>query len=492
MDVLLLFPHQLFDSNVALARGKQVLLVEDPLFFTQYAFHQQKLVLHRAAMKAHQALLEKRGASVHYLDVDAGSTMAKVMGYAGELGARCVHLIDPVDDWVERRVVRDAKKVNLSLVRHESPMFLTSPSEIGQFFAGRPRMFMADFYAHQRRRLDVLMDGERPVGGKWSFDAENRKKLPKGISIPPLWRPRENAYVRSARDFVARRFPDNPGTADEFDYPVTSADARRWLADFVEHRLPSFGAYEDAMSTRDSALFHSVLTPMLNIGLLTPREVLDAVLAADGVPLNSREGFVRQLIGWREFMRAAYLLKGRQQRTRNFWGHERALPSAFWTARTGIAPLDATISRVLKHAYAHHIERLMLLGNFMQLCGFRPDDVYRWFMELFIDAYDWVMVPNVYGMALYADGGMISTKPYVAGSNYVRKMSDFPRGDWCDTWDGLFWTFIADHREVFESNVRIGPIVRQIERLSPDKLRSHRENARRFLAAHENGGHMSM
>jgi deoxyribodipyrimidine photolyase-related protein len=243
----------------------------------------------------------------------------------------------------------------------------------------------------------------------------------------------------------------------------------------------NFGAYQDAISIVDSTLFHSVLTPMLNTGLLTPGEVLDEVLGAQGVPLNSLEGFVRQLIGWREFMRAAYVVKGRTQRTSNFWKHERPLPESFWSATTGIDPVDTVVRRVLQHAYAHHIERLMILGNFMQLCGFRPDDVYRWFMELFIDAYDWVMVPNVYGMGLYADGGMISTKPYVAGSNYVRKMSNFKPGAWCETWDGLFWSFIASHRDFFASNTRIGAIVGQLDRMSPERYRAHRLHAETFL-----------
>jgi deoxyribodipyrimidine photolyase-related protein len=280
---------------------------------------------------------------------------------------------------------------------------------------------------------------------------------------------------------VEQNFTDNPGSAAAFRYPVTYEDARRWLQDFVTTRLPSFGDYQDAISTHDSALFHSVLTPMLNVGLLTPREVLDAALGAENIPLNSLEGFVRQIIGWREFVRAAYILKGRRQRTRNFWKHERALPRAFWEASTGIDPIDAVIGRVLEHAYAHHIERLMILGNFMQLCGFRPDDVYRWFMELFIDAYDWVMVPNVYGMALYADGGLISTKPYIAGSNYVRKMSDFKQGPWCEVWDGLFWTFIARHRRFFAANQRIGPLVHQLERMPEEKYRQHLARAGQFL-----------
>lgn len=317
---------------------------------------------------------------------------------------------------------------------------------------------------------------------RWSFDRENRKRLPRGLRPPQRWQPPINEFVREAIDYVERNFANNPGIGTDFSYPVSYADATASLRDFINLRLTRFGDYEDAIAAEGSTLFHSVLTPMLNIGLLTPREVLDGVLGAEGVPLNSLEGFVRQLIGWREFMRAAYVLHGRRQRTQNFWQHERRLPMSFWNGTTGIEPVDTVIRRVLKHAYAHHIERLMVLGNFMQLCGFHPDDVYRWFMELFVDAYDWVMVPNVYGMALHADGGLITTKPYVSGSSYVRKMSNFPRGAWCDTWDGLFWSFIDRQRSYFERNPRIGPIVRQLERMPEAKLQRRRELAASFLS----------
>ncbi|MDY6948063.1 MAG: cryptochrome/photolyase family protein [Pseudomonadota bacterium] len=480
MDVLLIFPHQLFATNETLARSKRVLLVEDPLYFSQYAFHKQKLILHRASMRMHASFLRKAGIDVHYLDLEHAPTMTAVIEHARKSQSERVHLIDPVDDWLERRVVREVKKAGLRLVRHDTAMFLNSPLDLEEYFDGRG-MFMASFYTAQRKRLDILMDDGKPVGGKWSFDAQNRKKLPRGVEPAPLWRPAANEFVGEAVSYVAAKFPDNPGAATTFSYPVTYRDARRWLQDFVELRLPCFGDYQDAITTQDSVLFHSVLTPMLNIGLLTPREVLDAVLGADNIPLNSLEGFVRQIIGWREFVRAAYILKGRRQRTRNFWRHERPLPGAFWKASTGIDPIDAVIGRVLQHAYAHHIERLMILGNFMQLCGFRPDDVYRWFMELFIDAYDWVMVPNVYGMALYADGGLISTKPYVAGSNYVRKMSNFKPGPWCATWDGLFWAFIGRQRRFFEANPRIGPLVSHLDRMPRERYQQHLARADEFL-----------
>jgi deoxyribodipyrimidine photolyase-related protein len=246
-----------------------------------------------------------------------------------------------------------------------------------------------------------------------------------------------------------------------------------------------FGAYEDAMRQEGPFLFHSLLSPLLNTGLLEPAAVVERTLAfAEGgqVPLNSLEGFIRQIIGWREFMRAVYILRGEEERRRNFWGHRRPVPEACYAGTTGIDPFDCVVRRVHRHAYAHHIERLMVLGNFMNLCGIDPDAIYRWFMELFIDAYDWVMVPNVYGMSLYADGGMITTKPYISGSHYLLKMGDFAPGEWCDVWDALFWRFLDVHRSVFAANPRMRVLLATLDRMDGETIDRHRTVADGFLS----------
>jgi len=483
-DALVLFPHQLFRSNTALARGKTVFLVEDALYFRQYAFHKQKLVLHRATMRMHHRFLARAGARPVYIDSAAAATMQAAVAAILREHPGAVHYIDPVDDWLESRLLRELRQAGAKPFRHETPMFLSSPRLLAEQFAGKRRFFMARFYAAQRKDLDVLMAGGKPLGGRWSFDTENRKRLPAHVRPPAIHHPAPNADVKEARAYVERAFPDNPGAVADFAYPTTYRAADRWLENFLEQRFASFGDYEDAISTREPVLFHSMLSLLLNAGLLTPDAVIAAALdcARDReIPLNSLEGFVRQIIGWREYMRAAYVYKGRQQRTRNFWGHERALPQSFWRGETGIEPVDTVIRGVLKRAYAHHIERLMVLGNFMLLCGFRPDDVYRWFMELFIDAYDWVMVPNVYAMALHADGGTITTKPYITGSNYLRKMSDFPRGAWCEVWDGLFWRFIAQHGAFMAANPRLNVMARQLDAMDDARRRTHLARAEAFL-----------
>ena len=291
----------------------------------------------------------------------------------------------------------------------------------------------------------------------------------------------ETESIRQARQYVRRNFPDAVGTDAEFNYPTDHETAATWLAEFVHQRLASFGDYEDSISEKHEVLFHSVLTPMLNIGLLSPHQVLDAALAQAGqIPLNSLEGFVRQVIGWREFVRLVYLTLGRQQRSQNFWGFTQEIPRAFYEASTGIEPVDHVIRKVLRTGYCHHIERLMILGNFLLLCEVHPDAVYRWFMELFIDAYDWVMVPNVYGMSQYADGGLMTTKPYLSGSSYVRKMSDFKRGPWCDVWDALYWRFVDRHVNFFAGNPRLAVMASMRKRIG-HRMEEHHRVAGEFL-----------
>ena len=296
-----------------------------------------------------------------------------------------------------------------------------------------------------------------------------------------------NPVVAEARHQLDHEGLPLLGNSEPFAYPIDHPGADWWLQEFLDHRFREFGAYEDAISSQHRVMWHSVLTPMLNIGLLTPLQVLNRALerAEEGdVPLNSLEGFVRQIIGWREFMAAMYKRHGAEMRNSNFWGFEdRAIPEQFYLGTTGLPPIDDAIHHALDSGYCHHIERLMLLGNVMLLCGFHPDRVYRWFMEMFVDAYDWVMVPNVYGMSQFADGGLFTTKPYLSGSNYVRKMSDYGKGEWCDTWDGLFWTFIKKHEGFFRGQYRLAMMAKNLDRMDAVTLKNHQQNAQRFIGA---------
>ena len=458
--VRLVFPHQLFEAQLAVEPGTVFVLVEDDLMFRQYRFHSHKLVLHRASLAAFGNRLRGAGFRVEVIASDprrpSSSRLAELVRVLRPVR---VTVFDVVDDWLERdlrRALGDAGSPLRDEDVLESPMFLTSRAELTEWFAEHPAR-MQHFYSWQRRRLDILVDGDSPVGGRWSFDTENRKKLPRGHVPPPVSFPTAATHVADAIASVAAEFSDAPGDPRSFAWPTTHAEALAHLDHFLAERFRLFGPYEDALSTDHPYLYHALITPMLNVGLLTPDLVLDRALAAaedQDVPLESLEGFVRQVIGWREYMRATYHLYGRRLRTSNRLGHTRGLGDAWWTGSTGLGPVDLVIGRVLDTGYAHHIERLMVLGNAMCLLRVDPDEVYEWFMALFVDAYDWVMVPNVYGMSQFAAGEVMTTKPYVSGSNYLRTMSDFRPGPWTEAWDALYWTFVHDHREVFERNVR--------------------------------------
>lgn len=482
MRAALIYPHQLFPEHPALSGADHCVLVEEPLLLTQYRFHRQKLILHRASMQHFADQLRRQKRQVRYVECGELDSTGDIAGVVAQLGATHVQFVDPCDDWLQQRLTAALAAARINFTVLDDPHFLTPGPLFEEFAAGRKRSFFTDFYIRQRKRLGLLLDKRgQPLGGKWSYDPENRKKLPGDAVIPAVAWPKPNAHVREARDYVRAQFPQAVGDADTFHYPVNPAQARAALDDFLDHRFAQFGQYEDAIHADETFLFHSLLTPALNIGLISPQQVIAAALQrADRVPLNSLEGFVRQIIGWREYMRGVYRLYGRRQRTRNFWNHRHPMPAAFYDGTTGIEPVDLVIRRVLRHAYCHHIERLMILGNFMLLCEIDPAAIYQWFMELFIDAYDWVMVPNVYGMSQHADGGLITTKPYLSGSSYVLRMSNYHKGPWCPIWDALYWRFIDRHREFFAANPRMSVMVAQCDRMG-GRLDEHLRTAEQFL-----------
>lgn len=476
-SVNLIFPHQLFADTVLLTNGAPIYLIEEYLFFKQYAFHKQKLVFHRASMKAYTEYLAGKGRQVQYVEAHREiSDVRKLIPFLKEeYDVDQISIIDVTDDWLGQRIAHSATGSGIALQIHDSPLFLNTPAELNFFFKpSKKKFFQTKFYISQRKKWEVLLIGdEQPLGGKWSFDAENRKKYPKKKTPPLVKYPDGDAIYDEACQYVTEYFHQNPGQITSFPlYPYRFDTTRNWFLQFLNFRFVEFGDYEDAIVAEETILHHSVLTPMLNVGLITPREILVESLkfaAAEEIPINSTEGFIRQIIGWREFIRGIYECKGREERTRNYWGFTRKIPASFYSGETGILPLDQTIKKVLKTGYCHHIERLMVLGNFMLLCEFDPDEVYRWFMELFIDAYDWVMVPNVYGMSQFADGGLMSTKPYISGSNYLMKMSNYSKGTWQETWDALFWRFMHVHRDFFSRNPRLGMLVRTFDRMNSEK-----------------------
>lgn len=484
----LIFPHQLFQQNPLFAIEGSIYLIEEILFFKQFNFHKQKIAFHRATMKFYANYLLEKGFSVKYIQsTEPEADIRILISHLHDSGMESIAVIDPADEWLLRRITSSCQRLKMDLRILESPMFLNTRQDLELFFKpSKKKFFQTEFYKQERLNRKILIDkAGGPEGGQWTFDSENRKKYPKGKPVVKVDFPKVNDYILEAHAYTNQHFTNNIGSlGDTVVYPIGFEASEQWLTQFLENRMAEFGDFEDAIVQKELLLNHSLLSPILNIGLLTPAQVLNHTLAfslANNVPANSLEGFIRQIIGWREFIRGVYIAKGSEERTRNFWGFTRKIPKSFYDGSTGILPVDETIRKVLETGYCHHIERLMVLGNFMLLCEFDPDEVYRWFMEVFIDAYDWVMVPNVYGMSQFADGGLMSTKPYISGSNYLMKMSDYPIGNWHETWDALFWRFLDTHRSFFLTNPRLGMLVKSFDKWDESKKKAIHQNASTYL-----------
>ena len=480
-----LFPHEQLPPPDAV----DVFMAEDMGLCTYEKHHQQKIVLFLAAMRSYTDSLRAAGYDVAYRRLDPESEDSyedKLRSAIGAAHREEIRYFQIEDKAMETRLRAFADEQGLQATELESPMFSCSRAAFRDFAAGKSRLLMAEFYKQRRRSLGVLVDTDgSPVGGKWSFDADNRKKLPRNVTPPEIRWPARTEHVDALVDIVGETFADHPGNAADFRWPTTRAQAVEWLDDFVTARLDSFGPYEDALTKRSDTVFHSLLSPLLNLGLLTPNEVVARVVARqDSAPLASIEGFVRQLIGWREFIRGVYREFGEQQESRNFWAHERELTPAWYDGTTGIPPLDDTIRTAQRLGWTHHIPRLMVMGNLMTLCEIRPTTAHRWFMEMYVDSSEWVMGPNVYGMGLFSDGGIFATKPYICGSNYLLKMSDYSKGPWCDVVDGLYWRFIDKHRGFFDGNPRLALMPKALDRLAADRKDRIFAAAAAFLDEH--------
>lgn len=478
--IVLVFPHQLFliSEHPALhsAETDEVWLIEHDLFFKQYNFHTHKLILHRASLKWYASYLADAGRVVRYIDSAESGSLKNMLR---EHKVTEAHVVDVVDDWLWRDIAKTCDQV--ALVKHSSPQFIIPTDEV---VTHKDSRLLEGFYRQLRKKTNILMDGEKPAGGTWNYDHSNRKALPKNHTPTSPRMFGGSQWVQEAVNYVNRHWPNNPGDGEFFWVPVTRDEALAQLADFLDHRLAKFGPYEDAMHTEDGWVYHSTISSALNCGLLTPQEVLAKVeekYRAGDAPIESAEAVVRQIVGWREFMRVMYVNHGRRMRTANTFQYTGDLPTVFWEPGLGEGtPLEPVLRRVHKRAYAHHIERLMVLGSLALLTESHPDQVYQWFMEFFIDAYDWVMVPNVYDMSQFASGGVFATKPYISGAAYLRKMGNFESGAWEAGWTGLYWSFIYRHLGVLSQNPRMGLICAQARQHSADVRKAHQAAADEF------------
>jgi deoxyribodipyrimidine photolyase-related protein len=455
MHLFLLFPVNLF-SNIEKLKNKKIYLIEEPRFFTDFIYHKLKIAYHRATMKSYYYYLLDQKIDVTYFDFkDINEEFYKnlIKNFTK------IYTYNPCDNILLNKLNNYIGKSNIII--EETLNFLVSEKflekNIDTFFKNG-KYSHQNFYKMQRLRLNILIknDGLSPIGGKWSFDTENRKKLPKNIEIPEVLKLKyiNNKFIVESKEYCNKYFLNNYGTLDNFIYPINHIDTIKWLNDFLKRKFENFGIYEDAESERDPFLFHSVLSPMMNIGLITDKEVLEIVLKYENkVPIESFEGFIRQIIGWRNYLYAIYLLEGDKLKKYNFLGcNNKINKQIMWEGKTDIIPIDNVIKKINDYGYAHHIERLMYLGNYMLICMINPNDVYELFMEWTIDAYEWVMVPNVYGMSQFSDGGIVMTRPYFSSSNYILKMSDYKKSEWCGIYDALYYNFINNNIDFLKKN----------------------------------------
>ncbi len=483
--LIIVLGDQLFHNhtNLGIDENSLLFMAEDFQLCTHYKYHKHKLVLFLSAMRQHADKLGKRHSVKYHKLTEADRT-----GYIDKLRSTLKeHKIDKIttyeisDRYFQDQLTNLVDELNISWDVVATPGFLFPAEDFKKYRDQVKKPFMHTYYQRQRKKLDVLMEGEKPVGGKWSFDDENRKKLPKGIDIPKQPQFTPGKVVKEVMELVEHLFADHPGNSSNFGWATTRGEALTVLDHFFEVKFESFGPYEDAIHSGEAFIFHSTISPYLNCGLLTPAEVLEKAreyYLNKEIHYPSVEGFVRQIMGWREFLRGMYLTEDMQK---NHFNHTRKLTDDWWEATTGIPPVDDTIKKAIDHGYTHHIERLMVMGNMMLLCEIHPDEVYRWFMEMYIDSAEWVMVPNVYGMSQFADGGSFATKPYIGGSNYILKMSNYKKGEWCDIWNGLYWRFIDVNKETFAKNQRMSMMVRTLEKMADDKKEALFHKAEDFI-----------
>jgi deoxyribodipyrimidine photolyase-related protein len=480
-----LFPEWLADGPLRLSAGTEALLIEDLGIAKQYRYHRKRLLHTFVSMRSFRDQLLAQGHSVRYFELPDSVQCSFWDRVAEALSGKSGIRVARNPDRSFMQAIQDfCRTRNVPLEVLPCPSFLSQDRHFESHLDKNGKPFMKRFYEQERKRLKVLVDGDgQPVGGKWSFDTENRKKLPRNYREPPLPEAAPSSHEARVRAMIEKHFPDHPGEIGSLYLPYDHAGARSWLDDFLKVRLEDFGPYEDALDGSRDILHHSLLSPLLNLGILSPRTVVAQTLEharKTGAPIASVEGFLRQIIGWREFVHGVDQKFGQIQENSNFWNHHRKLGAAWYTGDTGIPPLDDAIKKVLRLGYNHHIERLMVISNLMLLSEIHPKEAYRWFMEMYVDSYEWVMGPNVYGMGLMSDGGIFATKPYISGSNYILKMSHYTKGPWCEEWDGLYWSFIDRHRAFFSKNPRLSMMVKLLEKMPSAKLDKLRAAAAAF------------
>ena len=462
---------------------------EDYQLCTYERHHKLKILLFLSSMRSYADKLKENKYKLNYSKIDSTDFKKDYTTKLEELlktnKIKEVTSFEIEDKFFETKINNFLKKQNIQWNIIRSPMFLDSREDFKKYLTKTKKPFMAKYYKEKRERLNILLNKDgTPEGGKWSFDEDNRKKLPKNTLVPKFPTIKETIHTKKLKPIIDNLFTKHPGDTKKFWFATEYKDVLKLLDFFIKDKLNLFGDYEDAVDQKNNILFHSALSPYLNLGLITPDIIIQKIMTyhhSKGVRLNSLEGYIRQIIGWREFMRGIYQNFSKEMESGNFFKHNRKMKDTFYDGNTGLDPLDHAIKNADKFGWSHHIERLMILSNIMNLCEVEPKSVYKWFMEMFVDSSDWVMVPNVYGMGLFSDGGIFATKPYICGSSYFMKMMDFKRGDWCNVMDGLYWRFIDRNRKFFLKNPRLSMMVRIFDKMKEDRKKLILSEANKFI-----------
>ena len=427
-SIFLILGNQLFPTkHINKYKDLTFFMCEDLELCSYQKHHKLKIILFLSSMRSYADTLRKEKYKLKYFDLNNKFEIpyvVKLEEFIIKNSFKELISFEIEDKFFEKKINKLVNKIGIKWKKINSPMFLTSRSEFKNFLEMNKKPMMSNFYKLSRKKIDILMDGNKPKGGKWSYDEDNRKRIPSNIKIPDIIKIQETDHTKYLKKIVTQKFSSHPGDVNDFWFPTTLNDSEKWLDFFIKRKLNLFGDYEDAVDINNNILFHSVISPLINLGLITPGQILEKILKVEKkIKINSYEGFIRQIIGWREFVRGIY----------------------------------------------QNYEKPLNENNFFKNNEIKPTEVYNWFMEMYVDSSDWVMAPNVYGMGLFSDGGIFSTKPYICGSNYLMKMMNFKKGGWNDIMDGLYWRFINKNRIFFSKNPRLNMMVRIYDKMNDER-----------------------
>jgi len=484
MKYFIIFPNQLFKNTTNLKNYDKILLIEDPLYFSDkervYKFNAIKLVYQRGCFKYYENFLKNKNIKTQYYNFDNYKNLVKKIKKEnkGEF-----YTYNPFDKLLIERYKKDFK---IEVI--DSPHFVDTEEQLKEYYKSKKnKLFQTSFYSYQRKKLDILLDkNNKPLGGKLTYDINNRDKLPKNIKIPEPLKFKDNKYIKEARTYVKKNIVFIGDLEGTIRFPTNHKDSIKWYKNFLKDRLKKFGQYQDAITLKykdNPFLFHSGISPAFNVGFLTQQEIIDLIIKEykkRKLPLNSVEGLIRQIIGWNSFCRA-YYVNIDTKIEKNFFNFKRKLNDKWYTGDTGIQIVDDTIKSAFKNGYLHHIQRLMIILNIMILCEIDYKEQYRWHMEYSLDSYDYLMIYNIYSMG-YGDGGLTTTKPYISSPAYLLRMSDYSSsGNWTNIWEALYYNFLDKQKNKLKKNPRMRAMYIHYNKKTKKELEEYRKIAQKFI-----------